>query len=214
MLPSGPPLSTPFATLASAACPAYDEMLIALEREFVPVERTRVADELDELARPLFAVDPAVPVERAKALAESVRLAIPEEGDDAPSWLLSRALRSGRGAAPVRAALGTELARRAGTQARPVRHGDRWLVAMRGPGVPVVVDVGPAHDPDPWGACVGSLCGHAIAFVVLSGLASAWQDGGHRRRARRAAGLRALLPLDDDLRAAVHEDLARFRDAP
>ncbi len=38
---------------------------------------------------------------------------------------------------------------------------------------------------------------------MLAGLASAWQRDGDVPRARRAAGLRLLLPLDRDLRAQV-----------
>jgi hypothetical protein len=208
-----PPLGTPFAVLAASPCAPYDEMLIAIEREFTAVDRSRLADLIDKLARPLFGL-PAAPVrERSLALADAAYAALPEHGSESPSWLLSRALETGRAAPAVRAVLAVELARRAGVSARPARLRGRWLVGVHDGGAPVGADVGPDHDAENWDACSGCLCGHEVAFAVLGGLAAAWQAAGEPEKARKAAGLRLLLPLGDGVRSAVRQDVARYRSA-
>src|SRR5918992_4315080 len=105
------PLGTPFAVLAGAHCAPYDEMLTAIEREFRAVDREELADALDRLARPLFGIARAPTRERAVAIAAAAYEALPEDGDEPPSWLLSRALEQRRGAPAVRAVLAVELAR-------------------------------------------------------------------------------------------------------
>jgi hypothetical protein len=206
-----PPLDTPFAVLAGAHCAPYDEMLTAIEREFRAVDRKALADELDRLARPLFGVTRLPTRERSLALAAAAYEALPEDGSGPSSWLLSRALEDGRAAPPVRAVLAVELARRAGVSARPARLRGCWLVGIHDGGVPLGADVGPDDASAGWDTCSGCLCGHEVAFLVLDGLATAWQAAGDGERARRAAGLRLLLPLSAGLRAAVHTDMARFK---
>jgi hypothetical protein len=206
-----PPLGTPFAILAGAHCAPYDEMLTAIEREFRAVDREALAEELDRLARPLFGVTRAPVSERSLALAAAAYEALPDSGSEPSCWLLSRALEQGRAAPPVRAVLAVELARRAGVCARPARLRGCWLVGVHDGGVPVAADVGPDDGAGGWETCSGCLCGHEVAFLVLDGLATAWQAAGDDERARRAAGLRLLLPLSAGLRAAVHTDMARFK---
>lgn len=48
---------------------------------------------------------------------------------------------------------------------------------------------------------------------MLGGLAAAWQAAGEPEKARKAAGLRLLLPLGDGLRSAVRQNVARYRSA-
>jgi hypothetical protein len=205
------PLDTPFAILAGAHCAPYDAMLTAIEREFRAVDRDALADALDRLARPLFGVAQAPVQERTLALAAAAYDALPEDGDEPPCWLLSRALEQGRAAPAVRAVLAVELARRAGVGARPARLRGCWLVGVHDGGAPVAADVGPDTSAAGWETCSGCLCGHEVAFLVLDGLATAWHAAGDGERARRAAGLRLLLPLNAGLRAAVHMDMARFK---
>jgi len=205
------PLGTPFAILAGAPCAPYDEMLTAIEREFRAVDREALADALDRLARPLFGVAEAPVQERTPALAAAAYEALPEDGDEPSCWLLSCALEQGRAAPALRAVLAVELARRAGVSARPARLRGCWLVGVHDGGAPVAADVGPDAGAGGWETCSGCLCGHEVAFLVLDGLATAWQAAGDGERARRAAGLRLLLPLNAGLRAAVHMDMARFK---
>jgi hypothetical protein len=206
------PLGTPFAALAALPCPAYDEMLIALEREFRAVDRARVAGALDDLSRPLFSMRSASAGLRATAFAAAAHEALPEDGTEPPHWLLACALEERRAAAPVRAALAVELGRRAGIAARPVRMRGMWLVGVHDRGTPLAAAVG----PDPLGGDSalheGCLCAHETAFAVLGGLAAAWRAEGDVLRARRAGGLRLLLPLDGALRGQVLEENARLAD--
>jgi Transglutaminase-like superfamily len=204
------PLETPFAVLAASPCAPCDAMLTAIEREFAAVDRARLADALDTLARPLFGLAAASARERSMAFAAAAYAALPADGSDPDAWLISRALEQRRAAPPVRAVLAAELARRAGVDARPARFRGRWLVGVHDRGAPVGADVGADDRAGDWDVCSGCLCGHEVAFLVLGGLAAAWRAAGERERARRAAGLRLLLPLGDDLRTAVREDVARY----
>ena len=119
-------------------------------------------------------------------------------------WLLACALHSRCATGAVRAAVAAELARRAGIEARPMRLHDCWAIRIPGPGGQVAADVG--EDPSSPGQ-TGDLCAHQLAFAVLTGLSDAWRDGGDIRRAQRACGLRLLLPLGEELRSRVHEEV-------
>src|SRR5690606_33593828 len=95
------PARTPFAGLAGAPCPEFDEILLALEGEFRPVAGAAVAERLDDLARPLFTVAGAAAGERARALADAAQRALPEDGDDPACWLLAGTLDRGRATAAL-----------------------------------------------------------------------------------------------------------------
>jgi hypothetical protein len=207
------PFGTPFATLAAAVAPPYDAMLVALEREFRALDGERVADTLDELARPLLELRSRSLRLQATALAATARAALAHDGDGPASWLLGCALDEQRASAPVRAVLAVELGRRAGIAARPVRMRGRWLVGVHEHGSPVAADVGRDPIAGVTDACTGCLCAHAVAFLLLGGLAGAWRAAGDLSRARRAAGLRLLLPLDPELRARVLEESLRLGEA-
>jgi hypothetical protein len=207
------PLATPFARLAGGDCPSYAEMLIALEREFRAVDRATVDRRLDELALPLFGLPELAPREQARILGATVLGALPGDGagDEPADWLLACAIDRGCASGALRAALGTELARRAGVDARPVRLQGRWLVAVDTAGAaPVGADVGSDTGGGACADCTGCMCAHELALVTLSGLADAWQSTGRAAYARRAAGLRLLLPVDEALRDALVADTRRF----
>ena len=205
-----PALSTMFPTLAAARHPGYDEMLTALEREFRAVDGARLAEVLDDAARPILGAASLPPRRRALALAEAAWTALPVTAAGPPAWMVSEALRTGAAAPPLRAAVAVELGRRAGVAARPVRLRGRWLVAVHEPGLsPVGADAGADDDLAPEGID-GCLCPHELAFVILGRLAGAWLEAGSPARAHRAAGLRLLLPLGARLQAKAREDLIRY----
>lgn len=201
------PFGTPFAVFASASCPRYDEMLISLEREFRAVDCEGLAEQLDELARPLFGLPRAPSDERAITLARTAWAALPEAGDRPADWLLTSALEGCRGTGAVRAALAVELGRRAGISARPVRLHGCWAVHLRDRGAHVAADVGADSSIQAGDAATGGLCAHQLAFAVLTGLASAWQSAGQLDKARRACGLRLLLPLEESVRSLVQQEV-------
>ena len=205
-----PALSAMFPTLAAARHPEYDEMLAALEREFRAVDGVRLADVLDDAARPVLGAASLPPRRRALALAEAAWAALPVTTSEPSAWMVSESMRTGAAAPPLRAAVAVELGRRAGVTARPVRLRGRWAVAVHEPGLsPVGADVGADDDLAPEGVD-GCLCPHELAFVLLGRLAHAWLDAGSPARAHRAAGLRLLLPLGARLRAKAREDLLRY----
>ena len=209
-LPS--PLDVPFATLCGGPGAGYGAMLVAVEREFRTVDPAAADARLDDLARPLFELAAAPADERAGGLAMAAHLALPRDGAGPEAWMALAALEGARAAAPVRAALAAELGRRAGWPAAAFRHRDRWFVMCRDERGRFVADAGPAPLPAP--LCdrdaSGSACAHGVAFEVLTGLAAAWLEAGDGPRARRAAGLRLLLPLDRRLHADLRRDLRRF----
>ena len=54
----------------------------------------------------------------------------------------------------------------------------------------------------------GGIAGMSSRMRVLSGLAVRFRSAGDSGDARRAAGLRLLLPVDDELRAKIRAELA------
>jgi hypothetical protein len=202
-----------FAALAAAGCPAYDAMLIALEREFHGVDGGSVADALDELARPLFGLPGAPPEEQATALAEAAWDALPQHGEAASEWLFGTALERGRAAGALRAGIAVELGRRAGVAAWPVRLRRSWVIYLRDEGAQLAADVGAASRHEPADVGPHCLCAHQHAFVVLTALTSAWRAAGDPARAQRASAMRLLLPLDEPLRSRVLAEVRSHRAA-
>lgn len=194
------PSGTPFAALAAARCPAFDEMLLAVEHGFRPVDRERTADVLDERARPLFGLAAATAEQRAIGLARAAWDALPEEAETPSDWFLAGALEGGRAAGAVRAVVAVELGRRAGIASQPVRLNRCWAIRPCGPDGRLAADVGNQSRFEPAGGGLGGRCAHQVAFVVLSALASAWRASGAPEPARRASALRLLLPLDEGMR--------------
>jgi len=208
------PLDRPFAVLATSNCPAYDQMLVALEREFRAVDREAVAEALDGLARPLFGLAEAPPNERVVALARAAWAALPHEGSAPPHWLLTCALDERHANGAVRAALAAEIGRRAGVPAGPVRLRGCWAVHIPDGGAHIAADLGPDAGRETADILSGGVCAHDLAFAVLTGLASAWRMAGDPERARRACGLRLPLPLGEDLRSLVQREVrAQGREA-
>ena len=180
---------TSFAAMAAVACPAYGDLLAALEGEFRAVDGAGLDGALDELARPLFELEQGSVAERAMAIGRAAWAAVPDEGEVPEAWLLGTALESGRATGPVRAALATELARRAGLSAHPARLRGCWAIHVWDEAVGVAVDVG----PDASDAPNGCLCAHQIAYVIATSLVDAWQSAGNSTTASRARVLSLVL---------------------
>ena len=175
--------------MAAATRPAYGDLLAALESEFRAVDRVGLDGALDELARPLFGLEQEPLEERAMAIADTAWAALPDKAETPEAWLLGTALESGRAAGPVRAALGTELGRRAGIPAHPALLRGCWAIHVQDEGVGLAVDVG----PDTSGAPSGCLCAHQLAYVIATSLVDAWQAAGNSTHARQARVLSLVL---------------------
>jgi hypothetical protein len=179
--------------MAAAACPAYGDLLAALEGEFRAVDRAGLDSALDELALPLFGLEQVSVEERAMAIGRAAWAAMPDEAEAPEAWLLGTALESGRAAGPVRAGFATELGHRAGVPAHPARLRGCWAIHVRGEAVGVAVDVGPDASMAGASGPRGCLCAHQLAFVIATSLVDAWQSAGDSTRARRARVLSLAL---------------------
>lgn len=202
------PLAHSFLTFAAACRPDCGGMLIAIEREFRAVHHVAVEERLDDLSRGLFELgSDASPEDRVLAIARTAWTALPWEGSEPQHWLFSSALEQQTASGPVRAALALEIGRRAGCAPTVARARGCWLVHVAHS--EVAADMGRDTIERECPAATGSFCAHALALLALTGLAAAWRARGDSPRARRASGMRLLLPLDEATREAVEADVRR-----
>jgi hypothetical protein len=164
--------------------------LTALESEFRPVDLDELDGRLDDLARPLFGIHRQPVDEGVIALGRAAWEALPADSGEPSAWLLSAALERGRAAGPVRAAVATELARRAGLAAHPALMKGCWAVHTRTEDAEAAADVGAGPREEDGELPRGCLCAHQLAFVVLTGLVEAWESAGNEARAQHARVLR------------------------
>jgi regulator of sirC expression with transglutaminase-like and TPR domain len=189
-------------------------MLLAVAAEFREVDHSAALNELDALALPLFGAASLPVGDRMRLLAAELGGAGGlRPGPAAPLdglWL-DRVLSTGRGHPALIAAVYVEVARRAGFEVALLSAPEGWFVGTRDGGSRVVL-VDPAGgrlaEPAVEAPRLRRHCGHELAYAVLSGLATRFQAAGAAADARRAAGLRLLLPVDDDLRAKIRAELA------
>ena len=127
------------------------------------------------------------------ALGRAAWAAVPHEASSAAAWLPASALDAGCAAGPVRAALATEIGRRAGIDAHPARLHGCWAIHVRGEDSDAAADVGSETEDEPDDGLRGCLCAHRLAFVVLTGLVEAWETAGDPQRAQHTRVLRLAL---------------------
>jgi hypothetical protein len=188
----------PFADLAAGACPAYVDLLLALCAEFGPVDGDAVRDRLDDDSRALFGFGALEPLARADCLAAVMdrELGLVADHDAGASGLLfDRVVRERRGHPAMIAAVGAELALRAGVSAGVYASPRRWFVGVGLGDDLVVLDAhlgaGSAEPPSE----VRAACAHELAFCVLCGLGTAYLRDGRDGQARHAGRLRLALPV-------------------
>jgi hypothetical protein len=192
------PGERPFSELASGACPAYVDLLLALCAELGPVDGEGVRERLDDDSRALFGLAALEPLARADRLAEvmDLELGLGAATDRGPRGLLvDRVLDDRRGHPALLAAIGTELALRAGVPAGVYASPRRWFVGIGLGDDLVVLDArlreGTVEPPTELRAA----CAHELAFCVLCGLGTAYAQQGRDDDARRAGRLRDALPV-------------------
>jgi regulator of sirC expression with transglutaminase-like and TPR domain len=188
-------------------------MLLAVAAEFRAVDYVKSLDELDDLALPLFGIADEPVRERMLMIAGELG----GDGGFRPGparpldglWL-DRVLAERTGHPALIAAIYVEVGRRAGVELSLVSSDKGWFVAQRaGEGVVVIDPAGGGLAPVPDQTTrFRRHCAHEIAYAVLSGLAARYRASGDERAGRRAAGLRLLLPVDDDLRERIRAELA------
>lgn len=161
---------------------AMDDALIAVAERFAGCDRAGVLTALDDASRPLFGAASWAPSAAAGALgrqlATELGLQPAPAGPDA--LLVDRAL-ARRAAHPlVIAAIGHELARRAGVIARVCRTGEGWWIAVPGEDGIALVDCAGAGGRCPDGP-LRALCSHQVALALLRTVAysgpAGWRAG-------------------------------------
>ncbi len=149
---------------------AADDALIALAERFAGCGRAAVLERLDDAARGLFGAAEQSPREQARRLAAALtdELGLRPVTHEPEALLVDRALATRRAHPRVIAAVGHELARRAGFTARICRARSDWWVAL--PGDDVLTAIGcSAGTPAPHGP-LRALCPHQLAFSLLAHL--------------------------------------------
>jgi hypothetical protein len=195
------------AALAGQACPSLADALVAVAAGFRPVDARRVDEQLDDLARGLFAVAPSGPARVQRLAGALARFAAVDE-PVAGLWL-DVALERRRAHPLVLAALGAELGARAGWDAAILSTPHGWYAGLLDGERAWLVDVaGAPVAPRPGG--LRRHCGHELAFAALCGLVERYAAAGDALRAVQACSLRARLglrpprePVGPDLLGAV-----------
>lgn len=149
---------------------AADDALIGLADRFAGCDRAAVLAQLDDVARGLFGTADSAPHLQADRLAEALSgtLALRPVTHDHRALLVDRALATRRAHPLVIAAVGHELARRAGVATRICRAHTDWWLAL--PGDEVLTAIGcSAGASRPCGP-LRAVCPHQLAHVLLAHL--------------------------------------------
>jgi hypothetical protein len=187
-----------FHELAAGACPAYVDLLLALCAEFGAEQGDAVRERLDDDSRGLFGVEGLSPLAQANRLAAVMDGELGLVADPAPhtdGLLFDRVVLRRSGHPAMIAAMGAELARRAGVPGGVYASPSRWFIGVGGGDELVVVDAqlseGAGEPPNELRAA----CAHELAFCVLCGLRTVYACEGRDDEARHAARLRHALPI-------------------
>lgn len=188
---------TAYARLASGPCPNVADLLLSVAGALGHVDGPATLELLDDHARALFglpALEPRAAADRLVAvLVDELGFGVDRAGD-ADAWLLDRVVARRRGHPALLAVVAYELARRAGAPTAVLTGSDGWYVCMGDADAAVFVTFGgAARVPTP--DTLRRHCAHELAFVVLTGLERAFERATDLAGARRAAGLRTLLPV-------------------
>ncbi|HET6448049.1 MAG TPA: hypothetical protein VFG31_02980 [Conexibacter sp.] len=149
---------------------AADDALIALAERFAGCDRAAVVARLDDVARGLFGtatLPPRAQADRlAGALCDTLGLRPVTHASDA--LLVDRALTTRRAHPLVIAAVGHELARRAGLERRVCRARTDWWLTLLGDGVLTAIGCSSAttHPCGP----LEAVCPHQLAYALLAHL--------------------------------------------
>ena len=187
-----------FHELAADACPAYADLLLALCAEFRAVDGDAVRERLDDDGRALFGLGGLSPLARADRLAMVMDRELGLAPDCAPGpdgLLFDAVVLRRRGHPAMLAALGAELAWRAGVACGVYASPSRWFVGLGSGDDLVVLDAqlgGEGIEPP---SELRPACAHELAFCVLCGLGTIYAREGRHDEGRHARRLRQALPI-------------------
>jgi len=166
-----------FAALSRRACPPLGEALFAVAAAWRPVSWPVLDAQLDQLALPLFAVEPTGR-ERAGALATLLTDTFRQDGRRVEGLWLDEALAARRGHPLMIAAVAAELGRRAGWDSCVCSSPAAWFAGLQHDGMLWLVDPTGEASGERAPRHVRRHCAHEVAFVVLTGLAERF-TGAH-----------------------------------
>jgi Transglutaminase-like superfamily len=183
--------------LAEPCCPPGGEILLAIAAEFRRVDAPWASFRLDELARRLFAVAPARDARtssHALAVLLTDELGFRADESSLDGLWLDVALGRRRGHPLTLAVIAAEIGRRAGIAVGICSTALGWYAAIGEREQLWLIDPVTEPGPTPSGP-VRRHCGHEVAFAALTGLYARMLRDGDEPGARRAAALRARLPV-------------------
>jgi hypothetical protein len=181
--PAGVTAEEAFAAMTHHTCPPLAETLVAVAAVWRPVSLADLDARLDQLARPLFAVEPTGE-ERASALAAHVSGTLRPDAHSADGLFLDEVLASGRGHPVLIAAVAAELGRRAGWAIAVYSSPTAWYAGLLDGGMLWLVDPTSAAGGPETPTIVRRHCAHELAYAVLTGLAERLAGPRNRVRAR------------------------------
>ena len=187
-----------FHELAAGACPAYDDLLLALCAELGPEHADAVTERLDDDSRALFGFGRLSPLARADRLAAVLDRELGFVADPAPAadgLLFDRVVLHRSGHPAMIAAIGAELARRAGVPGAVYASPSRWFIGLGDGDELVVVDARLGERAGDAPNELRAACAHELAFCVLCGLRTVYARAGRDDEARHATRLRHALPI-------------------
>lgn len=177
----------------------HDEALARIAAILGGAPREAPQERLDELSRPIFGAAGADATEQAHALAELLtdRLGLLPDHDDHRALLIDHALESRRAHPILIAAIGHELARRAGVRSFVGSCAKApWLVVKGENGLALV---GSADLPAaPTAGAIYRHCPHEVAYSVLARIRELAPGGV----VLKAEGVQRLLPVAGRCRIA------------
>jgi len=204
----------PFETQAAAGAASAADLALALAAEFDEIDECAADEELHALAcglRSAVLEDASAQFEALAATAEDFIAVAPVQSRD--DLRLDRVLERRRGHPAVVAVALSEAAARAGFFAGVVSDGRSFMLAQAGRQSALVLDLGPGAVREPSDREHGRLtwrCAHQLAFTLLAEVVEVSMRSGDLARALRAAELRLALPLADETRQKVEDELRRL----
>ena len=194
--PTMPAAEAALAALGRRACPGLAETLIALAALWRPVDPAELDAELDQRARPLFAVEPR-PEARATALAELIAEEFELDDVAVDGLWLDHVLAAGRGHPVLLAAVAVELGRRAGWTPALSSSPTSWYAGLLDGDRLWLVETTRTRAGVPAPDAVRRHCGHELAFAVLCGLAERFPGRRDKARARLLRDRLDLFPAPE-----------------
>ena len=193
--PTGARRTLQLAALASRCCPSPAAALVAVGGTFRSCDDDAVDRQLDALALPLFALG-GDPERIGPALAELYSKQFQADSRPLEGLWIDRVLAGGAGHPLVLAAIGAEIALRAGAPAVVCSSRHVWYAGLPSPDHLWLVEPACAAPGAP--PCLHGHCGHELAHAALTAIGERCARDGDAAGAVHARALRAMIGAGPD----------------